>query len=118
MVNNIIRGRAGEDLVQDYLTSKGYSILERNYRNKIGEIDIIAMDKDILVFIEVKTRTSTSYGYAFEAVGIEKQKKIIYSSMVYVKYKKLGNLQLRYDIIEVYFQKDITINHLINAFCL
>lgn len=118
MVSNIVKGRTGEELVRDYLHSKGYSILENNYRNKIGEIDIIAMDKDILVFIEVKTRTSTSYGYAFEAVDARKQKKIVYSSMVYVKYKNLGNLQLRYDIIEVYFQKDIKINHLINAFCI
>lgn len=118
MLNNIVKGRTGEELVRDYLNSKGYSILENNYRNKIGEIDIIAMDKDILVFIEVKTRTSTSYGYAFEAVDIRKQKKIMNVSMVYIKYKKLGNLQLRYDIIEVYLQKDIKINHLINAFCL
>ncbi len=118
MINNRARGRAGEELVQDYLNSKGYSILERNYKNKIGEIDIIAKDGDILVFIEVKSRTSISYGYAFEAVDLRKQRKIVNCSMLYVKYKKYGNLQLRYDIIEVYFQKDIKINHLINAFCL
>ncbi|TJX16202.1 YraN family protein [Tissierella creatinini] len=118
MVSNLIRGRTGEELGRDYLHSKGYSILETNYKNKIGEIDLIAMDKDILVFIEVKTRTSTSYGYAFEAVNLRKQKKIIHTSMLYIKYKNFGHFQLRYDIIEVYLMKDIKINHLINAFCL
>ncbi len=118
MVSNIIKGRTGEELVCDYLHSNGYNILDTNYKNKIGEIDIIAMDRDILVFIEVKTRTSTLYGYAFEAVDIKKQRKIINTSMVYIKYKKLTNLQFRYDIIEVYLNKDIKINHLTNAFCL
>lgn len=118
MVSNIIRGKSGENLAEDFLISKGYNILERNYRNKIGEIDIIAMDKDILVFIEVKTRTSTSYGYAFEAVDLRKQRKIINTSMVYVKYKKYIDTQLRYDIIEVYMTNNIRINHLDNAFCL
>lgn len=118
MVSNIVRGKTGEELVKDYLISKGYNILETNYRNKIGEIDIIANDRGILVFIEVKTRTSINYGYAFEAVDLRKQRKIIKTSMVYIKYKALKDVQLRYDIIEVYMQKDIKINHLDNAFCL
>ena len=118
MVSNISRGKSGEKLAKDYLITKGYSILETNYRNKIGEIDIIAKDKDILVFIEVKTRTSTDYGYAFEAVDFRKQRKIINTSMVYVKYKNYVDTQLRYDIIEVYMTNVIKINHLDNAFCL
>lgn len=117
-MNNIAKGKSGEELVRNYLISKGYIIIDSNYRNKIGEIDIIAKDKDILVFIEVKTRTNTTYGYAFEAVDLRKQKKIINTSMVYIKYKRYNNIQLRYDIIEVYLQKDIIINHLENAFCL
>lgn len=118
MVSNITKGKSGEELAKDYLMSKGYSILETNYRNKIGEIDIIAKDKDVLVFVEVKTRTSTRYGYAFESVDFRKQRKIINTSMVYVKYKNHINIQLRYDIIEVYMEQNIKINHLDNAFCL
>lgn len=118
MKNNIETGQSGEFIAKEYLIDKGYNILETNYRNKIGEIDIIAMDRDILVFIEVKTRRDYSYGYAFEAVNIKKQKKIINTSMVYIKYKRLLNLQLRYDIIEVYLTKTLKINHLDNAFCL
>lgn len=117
-MNNISKGNAGEELAKNYLINKGYNILESNYRNKIGEIDIIAIDKDILVFIEVKTRTSISYGYAFEAVGIRKQNKIINTSLVYIKYRKFHNVQVRYDIIEVYLTNPLKINHLDNAYCL
>ena len=118
MVSKISRGKLGEKLAMDYLISKGYSILETNYRNKIGEIDIIAMYKNILVFVEVKTRTSTKFGYAYEAVDIRKQRKIINTSLVYLKYKNYVDSQLRYDIIEVYMTNDVKINHLDNAFCL
>lgn len=116
MSYNISRGKEGEYIAGKYLASKGYVILETNYRNKIGEIDLIAFDKDILVFIEVKTRTSTKYGYAFEAVDYRKQKKIINTSLVYIKYKKYINTQIRYDIIEIYMTKNPKINHLENAF--
>lgn len=118
MKNNIETGQSGEVIAKEYLIDQGYNILETNYRNKIGEIDIIAMDRDILVFVEVKTRRDYSYGYAFEAVNIKKQRKIINTSMVYIKYKHLIDLQLRYDIIEVYLTKTLKINHLDNAFCL
>lgn len=118
MNKNILTGQSGELIAKEYLVNKGLIILETNYRNKIGEIDIIAMDEQVLVFIEVKTRRDYSYGYAFEAVNIKKQRKIINTSMVYIKYKNLIDVQLRYDIIEVYLTSTIKINHLDNAFCL
>lgn len=118
MVSNKVRGKSGEELAKDFLVSQGYSILDTNYQNKIGEIDIIAMHRNILVFVEVKTRTSVNFGYAFEAVNTRKQRKIINTSLVYVKYKGYTNTQLRYDIIEVYMTSKIKINHLENAFCL
>ncbi len=118
MINNVVRGRTGEEIAKEYLISKGYSILEMNYRNTIGEIDIIAKIDDILVFIEVKTRSNYNYGFAFEAVDLRKQKKIVNTSLVYISYKKLANMQLRYDIIEIYLTKSPKINHLENAFCL
>lgn len=114
---NITRGKEGECIAKKHLTSKGYVILETNYRNRIGEIDLIALDEDILVFIEVKTRTSTKYGYAFEAVDYKKQKKILNTSLVYVKYKNYIDTQIRYDIIEIYLTENPKINHLENAFC-
>ena len=118
MIDNIAKGKSGEELAKDYLVSLGYRILATNYRNRIGEIDIIAMDRDMLVFVEVKTRTSMSSGYAFEAVDFRKQRKIINTSLIYIKYYNYLDTQLRYDIIEVYMTKDFKINHLKNAFCL
>lgn len=117
-MNNIEKGRAGEKIGQDYLMKKGYRILETNYRNKLGEIDIIAFYNDVLVFVEVKSRTSTSYGYAYEAVNYKKQRKIINTSLVYIKAKGFDKFQLRYDIIEVYMTNKLSINHIENAFCL
>lgn len=63
-----IEGKTGEDMATEYLLKKGYMIICRNFRCFQGEIDIVARDNDYLVFIEVKTRTSTKYGEAREAV--------------------------------------------------
>ncbi len=117
MINNIEKGKKGESIAKSYLVDKGYNILSTNYRNKIGEIDIIAMYKDILVFVEVKTRTSLNYGYPYEAVNRKKQEKIIYCSYAYLKQNQLENYQTRYDIIEVYMSENTKINHIDNAFC-
>ena len=117
MGNNIETGKKGERFAKDYLVSKSYNILNMNFRNYIGEIDIIAMDKDILVFIEVKTRTNMKYGYPYEAVHYKKQQKIIYTSLAYIKQKNIRDTQLRYDIIEVYLTPSMKINHIENAFC-
>ncbi len=117
MGNNIDKGKKGELLAKEYLISKGYSILDINYRNKIGEIDIIALNKGIIVFVEVKTRTSTNFGYAYEAVNRKKQEKIIYCSYLYLNQKRLVDYQIRYDIIEVYLTSNVKINHIENSFC-
>lgn len=117
MANNIEKGKKGEFIAKEYLISKDYNILDLNYRNKIGEIDIIALDKSTLVFIEVKTRTSINFGYAYEAVNRKKQEKIIYCSHLYIKQKRLMDYQIRYDIIEVYLTSNIKINHIENSFC-
>lgn len=117
MGKNIEIGRKGELLAKQYLVSHKYNILNMNYRNKIGEIDIIAMKNNILVFIEVKTRRSLEYGYAYEAVNRRKQEKIIATSSVFLKQNGFKDVQLRYDIIEVYLTPSTRINHIDNAFC-
>lgn len=117
MANNITKGIIGENKAVEYLVLKGYRVMDRNYRSKIGEIDIIATKDNILIFIEVKTRTSTKYGYPYEAVNWKKQDKIIKTSLVYIKQRKLLNYQMRYDIIEVYLSEKSRINHIENAFC-
>lgn len=117
-MGNIEKGKLGEKIAKDYLIRNGYKIIEINYKNKIGEIDIIALEGDVLTFIEVKSRTSNTYGYPYEGVNFKKQKKIINTSMIYLSYKKLSNIQLRYDIIEVYLTTKYKINHIKDAFCL
>lgn len=115
-MRNIEKGKLGEKIAKDFLINENYKIVELNYKNKIGEIDIIALDGNVLVFIEVKTRTNNAYGYPYEAVNYKKQNKIKNTSLMYLKYKKLNDIQLRYDIIEVYLTKRDKINHIKNAF--
>lgn len=117
MGNNIAVGKKGEELAKQYLVSQGYNILNVNYKNHIGEIDIIAIKNEVISFIEVKTRTSLNYGYPYEAVNKKKQQKIIHTSMLYIKQRNIRDIQFSYDIIEVYLTRDIKINHIDNAFC-
>lgn len=109
------KGNLGEKTALKYLLNKGYKILEKNFTTKIGEIDIIAKDNDIVVFIEVKLRRNSKYGHPFEAVDFRKQRKIINTAKLYEKYKNLHNIQFRFDIIEVYLDEN-HINHIPNAF--
>ncbi len=118
MNRHINTGRMGESLAIEYLTDKGYVILETNYRNRIGEVDIIAYDKNVLVFVEVKTRLGTNYGYAFESVDSRKQKKIANTSLMYLQKNRMSDVQVRYDVIEVYPMEEERVNHFENAFSL
>ena len=107
-------GRSGEDLAAQYLEQQGYIILERNYRLRIGEIDIIARDGEDLVFIEVKTRRSKRFGSPFEAVDVRKQKKIFNIAAVYLQGKELP---VRFDVVAVHLnEQDARIEVLKNAF--
>ena len=82
-------GRIGENIIADYITKLGYKVVERNFECNQGEIDIIAKDKEELVFIEVKTRTDISYGEASEAVTNTKKRHLINSIKYYI-YKQIG----------------------------
>ncbi|NLY67637.1 MAG: YraN family protein [Tissierellia bacterium] len=118
MRNNRNKGIIGENLAVEHLVNKGYGILERNYRTKIGEIDIIAIKNNTLIFVEVKTRTSANFGFPYEAVNKRKFHKILKTSLVYIKQKGYKGYQVRYDIIEVFLSNKRKINHIENVFCL
>lgn len=112
-------GNYGEFIAKNYLLDKDYDLVETNYRNKYGEIDIICFDKDILVFIEVKSRFNTKYGRALESINIKKQKKIVNLSLLYIIKKRFTNINCRFDVIEVYFNTTndtYEINHIYDAF--
>ena len=106
-------GKIGEDLATKYLENIGHSIIERNFIAKQGEIDIIAKDKEELVFIEVKTRTNALYGQPVDAVNRIKQKHLVKTVNYYLYLRNLENKFIRLDVIEVYL-KDNTykINHI------
>lgn len=94
-------GKLGEDLAVDYLKSNGYNILQRNYRNRIGEIDIIAYDGDVLCFIEVKTRKNENFGSGFYAISQSKQRKIAQTALTYIKAHNKLEGDFRFDAIAV-----------------
>ncbi|WLE95148.1 MAG: YraN family protein [Candidatus Electrothrix communis] len=107
-------GRSGEALAAQYLEQQGYIILERNYRLRIGEVDIIARDGEYLVFIEVKTRRSTRFGSPFEAVDARKQQQIVKIASAYLQGKELP---VRFDVVAVHLNgQNVRIEVLKNAF--
>lgn len=115
-MNNKSTGIIGENLACNYLLNKGYIILERNFRSKVGEIDIIAKANEVIVFIEVKTRNNNYYGLPYESVDYRKQQKIIWAAKSYINLNKLSNYQYRFDIIEIYMKSKNKINHIQDAF--
>lgn len=94
-------GSLGEEIAVAYLKQKRYLIVERNYRKRFGEIDIIAEDGETLVFVEVKTRKSTRFGSPFEAVDSRKQKKMTQAALAYLSSHKLLNRPARFDVVAV-----------------
>lgn len=109
-------GNTGEDLATSYLEEKGYKILDRNFRYRKGEIDIIAYEKGYIVFIEVKTRRNNKYGLPREAVDFHKQKQIYFTAKVYLNSKNKFDSLIRFDVIEVYFDNPPKFVHIKNAF--
>lgn len=98
----------GEDKACDYLKKLGFKILERNYRKTYGEIDIIALDQDVLAFIEVKTRTSSQFGTPLEGITYWKLKSLIKTAQYYkMTHPKLPE-SLRIDAISVILNGDQT----------
>lgn len=108
-------GDLGEDLASEFLERKGLRILKRNYRNSIGEIDIVAMDKGTLVIVEVKARRNRNYGYPREAVHASKQKNIILVTESFLSEHNLWSLPVRFDVVEVYLDEG-RIVHIPEAF--
>lgn len=109
-------GKQGEELAVSYLTEKGYKILERNWRNRHNEIDIIAMDGKELVIVEVKTRKNDEYGEPFMAVTRQKQRLLISAANSYI-FKKGLDVSTRFDIISIVLKEDKPIlDHIEDAF--
>ena len=99
-------GRLGEDLACAELRRRGYAILARRFRTRHGEIDIIARDGDVLVFVEVKARSSTRFGGARAAVTWPKQRKIMMMAQRYLQRAGWSARPVRFDVVAVQGRRD------------
>lgn len=95
------KGGFGEEMALDMLLGKGMTLLERNFRCRFGEVDIILRDNETLVFVEVKLRKDVSHGLAAQAVNYAKQKKIIRVAQYYLQRSGLKNPFVRFDVVGV-----------------
>ena len=101
MHNNKLLGTYGEQAAISYLESQDYKILQKNYRCKLGEIDIIAADGDTMVFVEVKTRRTEKFGQPCDSVDYRKQNKIVKTALCYISQRNLTDWMSRFDVVEV-----------------
>ena len=113
-------GKKGEELAVEFLESKGYEIIERNYRFSRGEIDVIAKDPNdgCTVFVEVKTRQNLNFGPPELAITKSKMKQLRKMAELYLYDKSIAELDCRFDVIAILFQskRKPIINHYENAF--
>jgi putative endonuclease len=111
-------GNQGEQIAAVYLESKGYRILEQNYHTRFGEIDLVAQEGDSLVFVEVKARTSTTFGLPEASVTTAKLEKIENAILLWLQDHPDYEDDWRIDVIAILLKKDTTvedIQHFINV---
>ena len=112
-----VLGREGEGIAERYLKKQGFTLLERNYRCPLGELDLIALDRKVLVFVEVKTRTSDSSGSPLESVDRRKQRQIIKTALYFLSQKRLHDRDARFDVVGIsYVGGKPVVEHIRNAF--
>ncbi len=98
-------GERGEAAACGFLKEHGYEILEKNFKCKIGEIDVIARRRGRLAFVEIKTRTSTQFGMPQEAVHLRKQEKIFKVAQWYMKEKKFEKIPIAFDVVAILWRE-------------
>lgn len=94
-------GKKGEEIALQFLKKKGYRILQKNYVCKLGEIDLIAQEKDTLTFVEVKTRRSTTFGPPQMAVDQKKQEQLSKAALHFLKERRLEEAKARFDVVAI-----------------
>jgi putative endonuclease len=118
--NNRNIGSIGEDIAAGYLSTLGYEIVKRNFQySNFGEIDIVAKDGNVLVFVEVKANRTSQFGKPVLRVGIQKQRQIYKVAQIYMSYNHIRNTDCRFDVVAIemgYKKNEIT--HFENAFSL
>lgn len=111
-------GDYGERIARRFLKRKGYRIVQSNYTCPIGELDIIAADDDVLVFVEVKTRRSADEGDPEESVNWHKRCKVTKVARYFISHKNAHNMTARFDVVAVLVPQSQkpTITHFVDAF--
>jgi len=112
-------GRQGEDAAARYLEKNNYQILCRNYSCKLGEIDIVARERDVIVFVEVRSRSSDNYGFPQESITSRKKVKLRQLALHYLKSAGMTNANCRFDVIAVQLDGEgmlKKLEHIENAF--
>jgi putative endonuclease len=116
MVDKIKRGTEGEQAAADFLVAKGFEIVQRNYRHKRSEIDLIVKRDNWLIFVEVKLRSSVTFGHPEEFVDLKKERKILEGAAHYL-HESNWDGNVRYDIVAINSnQREIEILHIEDAF--
>ena len=100
------RGVQGEELVANHYQENGYVVLNKNYKTRFGEIDIIVKNDETLVFVEVKTRENDTFATPAEAVDLQKQQRIIKTAQAYLTQNRLSDPIMRFDVAEVLLSDD------------
>ena len=117
MARHLAFGLSGEECAANWLAKEGYTILERRFRCQMGEIDIIARQGRVIVFVEVKARRSAGFGSPAEAVTWGKQRKLLRTAQLWLLQKGLTDTACRMDVIEILQQEEAPlIHHIPNAF--
>ena len=111
-----ILGKEGEKIAADFLKAHGWKIIDTNFRSRFGEIDIIARNEEEIIFVEVKTRAQKRYGMPAEAITVQKKKHLYRTAEYYVMKNHFENKPIRFDVIEVFKEKDkVFINQISNV---
>jgi putative endonuclease len=119
LAQEVSLGDRGEAAAGQYLQGLGYRILERQFRNRFGELDLVAIDGSVVVFVEVKTRTTLAAGHPTEAITAAKQRKMTRAALAYLKRRGWLNRRTRFDVVAVLWsetQPAPEIQHYIHAF--
>jgi putative endonuclease len=112
-----IFGQEGERIAERYLSKKGYRLVERNYRCPVGEVDLIVLDRRVIVFVEVKTRRHERFGVPLESVHTRKQQKMIKAALWFLSDHKLHESDARFDVVGISFGgQEPVVEHVENAF--
>ena len=113
----LLLGKEGERVAERYLQGKGYKLVQRNYRCSAGELDLVVLDRRVVVFVEVKTRTGSGFGSPLEAVEFRKQRKMIQAAQFFLAEKGLQQRDARFDVVGVSWPgREPVVEHIENAF--